>query len=53
MRRTYQLRIDRINAEAAVACEVALAITILEFESPVIMKDFSVYFCSEVWLIQE
>jgi hypothetical protein len=33
---------DRINAEAA-ACEVALAITKLAFEGPIIMKGFSAY----------
>jgi hypothetical protein len=42
----YQLRIDRINADiAAAACEVvALAITKLKFEGPIILKDFSAYF---------
>jgi hypothetical protein len=33
---------DRIDAEAA-SCEVALAITKLAFEGPIIMKGFSAY----------
>jgi hypothetical protein len=41
---TYQLKIDRINTEAC-ACEVALAITKLAFEGPIILKGFSAYFC--------
>jgi len=52
----YQLRVDRINADiaaaAAAACEVvALTITKLTFEGPIILKDFSAYiFCSdEIW----
>jgi hypothetical protein len=43
---TYQLKIDRINAEAC-ACEVALAITKLAFEGPIILKGFSAYFCGD------
>jgi hypothetical protein len=43
---TYQLKIDKINAEAC-ACEVALAITKLTFEGPIILKGFSAYFCSD------
>jgi hypothetical protein len=43
---TYQLKIDRINAEAC-ACEVALAITKLTFEGPIILKGFSAYFCGD------
>jgi hypothetical protein len=43
---TYQLKIDRINAEAC-ACEVALAITKLTFEGPIILKGFSTYFCGD------
>jgi hypothetical protein len=43
---TYQLKIDRVNAEAC-ACEVALAITKLTFEGPIILKDFSAYFCGD------
>jgi hypothetical protein len=40
----YQLKIDRINADAAAACEVvALAITKLAFEGPIILKGFSIY----------
>jgi hypothetical protein len=39
---TYQLKIDRINAEAC-ACEVALAITKLTFEGPIVLKDFAHY----------
>jgi hypothetical protein len=31
---------DRINAEAAAACEVALTITKLAFEGPIILKGF-------------
>lgn len=31
---------DRINAEAAAACEVALAITKLAFDGPIILKGF-------------
>jgi hypothetical protein len=38
---------DRINAEAAAACEVALAITKLAFEGPIIMKGFSAYTYSD------
>jgi hypothetical protein len=33
---------DRIDAEAA-SCEVALAITKLAFEGPIILKGFSAY----------
>jgi hypothetical protein len=33
---------DRINANAA-ACEVALAITKLAFEGPIVLKDFAPY----------
>jgi hypothetical protein len=40
-RTTYQIKIDRINAEAAAACEVALAIRKLAFEGPIILKGFS------------
>ena len=43
---TYQLKIDRINAEAC-ACQVALAITKLTFEGPIILKGFSAYFCGD------
>jgi hypothetical protein len=43
---TYQLKIDKINAEAC-ACEVALAITKLTFEGPIILKGFSAYFCGD------
>jgi hypothetical protein len=39
MGRIYQLRIDRINADIAAACEVALAIMKLTFEGPIILKD--------------
>jgi hypothetical protein len=37
---------DRINAEAC-ACEVALAITKFTLESPIILKNFSAYFCGD------
>ena len=37
---------DRISAEAS-ACEVALAITKLAFEGPIILKGFSAYFCGD------
>jgi hypothetical protein len=38
---------DRIDAEAA-SCEVvALAITKLAFEGPIILKGFSAYFCGD------
>ncbi len=48
-RTTYQLRIDRINAEAAAACEVALAITKLAFEGPIILKGFrTLSLCKDV-----
>jgi hypothetical protein len=33
---------DRIDAEAA-SCEVALAITKLAFEGPIVLKDFGAY----------
>jgi hypothetical protein len=33
---------DRISAEAA-SCEVALAITKLAFEGPIVLKDFGAY----------
>jgi hypothetical protein len=33
---------DRIDAQAA-SCEVALAITKLAFEGPIVLKDFAVY----------
>jgi hypothetical protein len=33
---------DRIDAEAA-SCEVALAITKLAFEGPIVLKDFRIY----------
>jgi hypothetical protein len=33
---------DRIDAEAA-SCEVALAITKLAFEGPIVLKDFAAY----------
>jgi hypothetical protein len=40
---------DRINAEAAAACEVALAITKLAFEGPIILKGFrSLSLCKDV-----
>jgi hypothetical protein len=40
---------DRINADiAAAACEVvALAITKLAFEGPIILKGFSAYICGD------
>jgi hypothetical protein len=40
---------DRINAETAAACEVALAITKLAFEGPIILKGFrSLSLCKDV-----
>jgi hypothetical protein len=37
---------DRISADTT-TCEVALAITKLAFEGPIILKGFSAYFCSD------
>mgnify|MGYP003287484890 CR=1 FL=1 len=37
---------DRIDAEAA-SCEVALAITKLAFEGPIVLKDFGAYICAD------